>query len=62
MTQPHFSEAERDGFAGSGRAVTADQAPGLKDAVKKDGPANPSPTPSSMRDYGPSRQARPDVR
>jgi hypothetical protein len=36
--------------------------PGLKQAVKKDGPANPSPIPSSMRDYGPSPQARPDVR
>jgi hypothetical protein len=36
--------------------------PGLKHAVKKDGPANPSPMPSSMRDYGPSPQARPDVR
>ncbi len=28
MTQPHSSEAERDGFAGSGRAATADQPPG----------------------------------
>jgi hypothetical protein len=26
--QPHSSEAERDGFAGSGRAVTADRPPG----------------------------------
>ena len=56
------SEAERDGFAGSGRAATADRPPWLKHAVKKDGPANPSPTPSSMRDYGASDKARPDVR
>ena len=28
ITQPHSSEAERDGFAGSGRAATADQPPG----------------------------------
>jgi transposase len=44
--------------AGGDRGST----PGLKQAVKKDGPANPSPMPSSTRDYGPSPQARPDVR
>ena len=36
--------------------------PRAEAAVKKDGPANPRPMPSSMRDYGPSPQARPDVR
>jgi len=62
MTQPHSSEAERDGVAGSGRGGDRGSTPGLRHAVKKDGPANPSPMPSSMRDYGPSPQARPDVR
>lgn len=38
----HSSEAECD-FAGSGRAVTADNPPGLKHAVEKDGPRQPEP-------------------
>jgi site-specific DNA recombinase len=43
---------DRDRSVGSGRAVTADQAPWLRHAVKKDGLALPSPAPSSKRDYG----------
>jgi len=39
-----FQQAKRDGFAGSGGG-DPDQPPGLKHAVKKDGPANPSPIP-----------------
>src|SRR6201987_1223361 len=33
-----------------------------QNAAEKDGPAPPSPMASSMRDYGPSPTARPDVR
>ena len=58
LATTQLAAVERARDAGGDRRST----PGLKHAVKKDGPANPSPMPSSTRDYGPSPQARPDVR
>ena len=59
---PHPAEPGRDRNAGDGRVVTA-PAPGLRHAVKKDGPTLPSPTPSCTRDDGGRRLTRrPDVR
>ncbi len=44
-------EADGD-LMGDGVNIAA--LPWLKHAAQQDGPANPSPMPSSMRDYGPS--------